>query len=96
MCSGNDALNFVMPGVGLATSVLMPKTPQMPDVVRTDPMADKAKADTDAAQQAQNARLLQRRSARRNSLLSNAGAVGDPSTATVSTPTVTGKPNLGS
>lgn len=68
---------------GLAKS-LMPKPPQMPDVVATNPVADQAKLETDAAQSAQLAKLAARQRSRQNSLLSAAGAVGDTSTAPVS------------
>jgi hypothetical protein len=66
----------------------------MPDVVRTDPVADQKKTETDAAQAAQNARLCSA-GAGSATRFCRAGAAGDPSTADVSTPTVYGKPNLG-
>jgi hypothetical protein len=97
MCSGSDiataAISPIAAVPALGKALFTP--PKMPDVVRTDPVADQKKTETDAAQGAQNARLLQRRAGKRNSLLSNAGAAGDTSTADVSTPTVYGKPNLG-
>jgi hypothetical protein len=67
----------------------------MPDVVRTDPVADQKKTETDAAQaSAERAPpAAPTASGTRSSL--RAGAVGDTSTADVSTPTVYGKPNLG-
>jgi hypothetical protein len=58
-----------MPAAVWRRSAALFKPPQMPDVVRTDPKADQAKTETDAAQAAQQARLLQRER-RRNSLLS--------------------------
>jgi hypothetical protein len=81
MCSGSDAVKTVISPITAVPTILgsLFKPPQMPDVVRTDPVADQAKTETDAAQAAQNASLQQKRSARRNSLLSAAGAVGDTS-----------------
>lgn len=103
MCSGGDAVKAVAnPFVALAggttkavLGAVLPKPPDMPQVVREDPAAQQTKIESDAAQAAQAKTLDQRRRARANSLLSKAGGLGDPSTATVATPSVTGKPNLG-
>lgn len=98
MCNASDAGTALIAPMALGPAILsknMLKQPDMPQVVREDPAAQQAKIESDAAQAAQGKTLEQRRRARANSLLSRAGGLGDPTTASVATPTVTGKPNLG-
>jgi hypothetical protein len=100
MCKGSDVVSnpLGMAAAPISRQAAIGKAlftpPKMPDVVRTDPVADQKKTETDAAQASAERALLQRR-ARSATRSCRAGAAGDTSTADVSTPTVYGKPNLG-
>ena len=78
MCDPFTAL-AVISTVATIGKTVFAKKPKVPKVVKTDPVADDLAAQTKAAQEAQAAKLEQRR--RRTTLLSQAGAAGDLSQA---------------
>lgn len=78
MCTGLEVLAAVSAVASIGKAVFG-KKPKVPKVVKTDPVADDLAAQTKAAQEAQAAKLEQRR--RRTTLLSQAGAAGDLSQA---------------
>jgi hypothetical protein len=93
MCTGLEIAALVGAAATTATTVnsFMNK-PEQPAVVQPGP--DQATIDTQAAQEAQGAKLAQQRRARANSLLSSYGGAGDMN----ATDTTRGqaKPTLGS
>lgn len=72
------AIGSLIGTAGTLTGVLGGK--KTPQVVQQSPAIDSTAADTASAQAAAAAKLNQRRAARANSLLSAAGAAGDPLT----------------
>lgn len=77
-----------------AVKQLTTKAPK-PDVAQQSPVADASAAETAAAQEAATRKLQQRRAARANSLLSAAGAAGDPSDPLNAVGVAVGKTSLG-
>jgi len=99
MCTGAEFLGFFqMAGAALgAVSSLKSMTgSKSPEIVQAAPVADAAAATDKAAQEAQQKKLAMRRAARANSLLSEAGGMGDGSDPLTQSATAGGKLSLGS
>lgn len=101
MCTGAEIFTVAqvfgaVAGGAAAIKALTTKPPTAPEIVRTDPAADELAAKTAAAQEGQAATSAARLRARQNSLLSQAGAAGDLSTADTAGGRATPKSTLGS
>lgn len=87
MCLGPEvmtafqAFGAAASGLSALKTLTGSKASAAPEIVRTDPVADETAAKTQAAQDAQAYQIEQKKRLRNNSLLSQAGAAGDLSTA---------------